>query len=542
LPFLAALALPAGRPTLGAGAAFGAAAFLALLQYAKALPAAPPMPAAALVGGVGVLAFLAGAAKAVADLANRSDEAEVERALMARFTAELPCLAVSLDRLGGIEAAYGSGLPGMDDAALDAGLIQAALPDDRSALRASLAEAMNRGAAETVFRPMGAPDRPIALRLRRSGPETLSAVLEPAKAAPVAQTFPLPTTVTVKPLVLNPVAVAPAADVAALEAQLAQAMEERDAALAAASARARFLANMSHELRTPLNAIMGFSDIMRSRLFGDLSQRYGDYAELIHESGRHLLDLINDVLDMSKIEADRYELALEEFDVREPVQAALRLVRLQADEAGVALRGVLPTDELLVEADRRAIRQTVLNLVSNALKFTPRGGQVTVSVAAAGDRELELTVADTGVGIAPDDLERLGQPYEQAGAAEQRSLGTGLGLSLVKALARLHGGSMAIESQVGEGAAVTVRLPILVQPAAAPEPPAPFEAEPPPPPPSFAPPEPELSKAEPVEAPAPSAEAKKPETRASGGAEVISLSLLRPNFGGDRGGPPPNVA
>ena len=247
------------------------------------------------------------------------------------------------------------------------------------------------------------------------------------------------------------------------EAEAARAAAEAVAAAADASAqsKSRFLANMSHELRTPLNAIMGFSDIMRARLFGDLPGKYAEYAELIHESGRHLTDLINDVLDMSKIEAERYVLHREEFDIREPITAAMRLMRLQADDVGVQLRGVLPQVEILVDADRRAIKQIVLNLVSNALKFTPSGGSVTVTAQAVGGA-FELVVADTGVGIAKEDLGRLGRPFEQAGDSAHKIQGTGLGLSLVRAFAQLHVGEMTIESELGEGAAVTVRLPVLV--------------------------------------------------------------------------------
>ncbi|MBI1196385.1 MAG: sensor histidine kinase [Phenylobacterium sp.] len=224
--------------------------------------------------------------------------------------------------------------------------------------------------------------------------------------------------------------------------------------------KSRFLANMSHELRTPLNAIMGFSDIMRQRLFGPLGDRYAEYAELIHESGSHLLELINDVLDISKIEAERFELTIETFDAGDAVEAVLRLMRGQAERAGVHLRGVLPPTPLMADADRRAVKQIAINLISNAVKFTPRGGAVTVTVQASGDT-LELVVADTGVGIAEDDLERLGRPFEQAGDAEQRAAGSGLGLSLVRAFARLHGGDMAVESAMGEGTTVTVRMPIL---------------------------------------------------------------------------------
>jgi cell cycle sensor histidine kinase DivJ len=231
--------------------------------------------------------------------------------------------------------------------------------------------------------------------------------------------------------------------------------------------KSRFLANMSHELRTPLNAIMGFSDIMRQRLFGPLGDRYAEYAELIHESGTHLLELINDVLDMSKIEAERFDLTIEHFDARDAAQAVMRLMRGQAERAGVHLRGVLPIGPLMVDADRRAVKQIALNLISNALKFTPRGGSVTVTMQGAADT-LELVVADTGVGIARDDLERLGRPFEQAGEQDKRAEGTGLGLSLVRAFARLHHGDMELESAVGEGTTVTVRMPVLSQQTAQP--------------------------------------------------------------------------
>ena len=235
-----------------------------------------------------------------------------------------------------------------------------------------------------------------------------------------------------------------------------------------AAGKAAFLANMSHELRTPLNAIMGFSDIMRSRMFGPLPDKYAEYGALIHESGAHLLDLINDVLDMSKIEAARYQLTREVFDGREAVSAALRLMRVQADGAGIQLRGVLPPHPLPIDADRRALKQIVLNLVSNALKFTPKGGSVTVT-AHGYDGVFELVVADTGMGISQADLEKLGRPYEQ-GDAGRRTQGTGLGLSLVRAFAELHGGDMGLESTLGEGATVSVRLPVLKAIAEPPQP------------------------------------------------------------------------
>jgi cell cycle sensor histidine kinase DivJ len=243
----------------------------------------------------------------------------------------------------------------------------------------------------------------------------------------------------------------------------------RNEAEAREQGKTRFLANMSHELRTPLNAVLGFSDIMRQRLFGPIPDRYAEYAENIHQAGEHLLDLINDLLDVSKIEAERYALAIEKFDAREVVSDAMALVRVNADDKSVSLSGVLPPEAVEVSADRRALKQIALNLLSNAVKFTPDGGAVTVTVEAIGPY-LEIVVADTGVGIAPEDVKRLGRPFEQAGAPEQRRQGTGLGLSLVRAFAELHGGRMSIESTLGEGTAVTVRMPVaLVARAPAPE-------------------------------------------------------------------------
>jgi cell cycle sensor histidine kinase DivJ len=312
-----------------------------------------------------------------------------------------------------------------------------AVTADRSGIEAALAKALDDGAAEVGFAPLAAPTAWLRLSLRRIDATRLAGAIEDAGAQRDR------------------------------EATLEQARGDAESLNAGKS---RFLANMSHELRTPLNAIMGFSDIMRQRLFGPLSDRYGEYAELIHESGVHLLDLINDVLDMSKIEAERFELSREEFDARDAVSGVLRLMRGQADRAGVQLRGLSPKEALDVVADRRALKQIVLNLLSNALKFTPRGGGVTVTTDADGD-VLELIVADTGMGIGDQDLQRLGRPYEQAGGVEQRAGGTGLGLSLVRSFAELHGGEMIIESRLGEGTTVTVRMPVLQkQPVQPPEP------------------------------------------------------------------------
>jgi cell cycle sensor histidine kinase DivJ len=245
-------------------------------------------------------------------------------------------------------------------------------------------------------------------------------------------------------------------DIQALEA-------ERDAAIAANRSKSEFLAAVSHELRTPLNAIIGFSDVMKQRLFGPLPARYAEYGDLIHESGTHLLELIGDVLDMSKIEADRYELTPEAFDARDVVEISAKMLRLKAQEAGLALYCEAGDAPLEVEADRKAVRQILLNLLSNAVKFTPQGGAVVVMARAQGP-DLVLAVGDSGVGISSDELDQIGKPYAQSASGRATSeRGTGLGLSLVRALADLHGGSMSVQSAPGEGTTVTVRLPVMAQ-------------------------------------------------------------------------------
>jgi cell cycle sensor histidine kinase DivJ len=235
-------------------------------------------------------------------------------------------------------------------------------------------------------------------------------------------------------------------------------VEARDEALAASRAKSRFLANMSHELRTPLNAVIGFSEVTMREMFGPVGPRYQEYARLIHESGTHLLDLINSVLDMSKIEAGKFELSEELFELEDVAHSAVRFLKIPAERAGVALRLDIAPEARLVFADRRAIKQILVNLLSNGVKFTPPGGEVRVS--ARGGRGIEIQVRDTGTGISKADLERLGRPFEQVENSEVRAKeGTGLGLALVKSLAQMHGGEAVLESALGEGTTVTVRLP-----------------------------------------------------------------------------------
>lgn len=236
---------------------------------------------------------------------------------------------------------------------------------------------------------------------------------------------------------------------------------ERDAALDAARERSQFLAGISHELRTPLNAIIGFSDMMKARLFGPLPAKYAEYADLIYDSGRHLLDLVGDVLDMSKIEADHYMLNKTGFDARDLVSASVKLMQLGAEEAGVTLKTRLPNTVVPVLADRKAMRQILFNLLSNAIKFTPAGGTITVKLSIQNEDVL-IAVCDDGVGMSPEDAAKIGNPYQQAASAQTTNArGTGLGMALVKSLAELHLGSMQVQSKLGAGTTVCVRLPVL---------------------------------------------------------------------------------
>ena len=235
---------------------------------------------------------------------------------------------------------------------------------------------------------------------------------------------------------------------------------EKLRAEAANHAKSEFLANMSHELRTPLNAINGFSEIMASEMFGPLGHdRYREYAGDILSSGQHLLSLINDILDMSKIEAGKLNLRLEPVAIDEVVEDTLRLIRQRAEKAGLKIRVHLPRAPDIT-ADFRALKQILLNLLTNAVKFTPRGGSITISAIVTEDN-VHISVADTGIGIAEKDLDRLARPFEQIENQFSKTReGTGLGLALTKSLIEMHHGRFEIDSVLGHGTTAQVILPI----------------------------------------------------------------------------------
>ncbi len=241
----------------------------------------------------------------------------------------------------------------------------------------------------------------------------------------------------------------------------------RTAAEQADTSKTRFLATMSHELRTPLNAIIGFSDmiVQEDALMLDAVRRK-EYAQLINDSGQHLLSVVNGILDMSKMESGNFEISPEPFAPRAALINCCNLLALKARENSIDLVTRAPEDLPVMTGDPRAFKQIMLNLVSNAIKFTERGGKVTVSAAVEGPW-LVLRVSDTGVGIAADDLKRVGDPFFQAGKAYQRRHeGTGLGLSIVKSLVGLHAGEITVQSRIDEGTSVTVALPLAFSPPA----------------------------------------------------------------------------
>jgi two-component system, NtrC family, sensor kinase len=243
-------------------------------------------------------------------------------------------------------------------------------------------------------------------------------------------------------------------------ARLFREIEEKSRQLEAASQhKSEFLANMSHELRTPLNAIIGFSEVLSEKMFGELNEKQEEYSNDIHASGQHLLSLINDILDLSKIEAGRMELELSDFHLPTALDSALTLVRERVGRRALTLHTTIDRQLGDIQADERKIRQVVLNLLSNAIKFTPEGGRIEVQ-AMPRDGSVEVSVSDTGVGIAPEDQEKVFEEFRQVGTADKKAEGTGLGLTLCRKFIELHGGRIWVKSQLGAGSTFTFTIPV----------------------------------------------------------------------------------
>ena len=222
--------------------------------------------------------------------------------------------------------------------------------------------------------------------------------------------------------------------------------------------KSEFLSNMSHELRTPLNAIIGFSEVLLQRLFGELNPKQADYLQDILESGKHQLTLVNDILDLSKVEAGRMELDLSSFSLRETINGCAAMLRERATRRGIALEVEYDVSVDTIDADQRKVKQVLFNLLSNAVKFTPEGGRITVRARDSAN-VVEISVQDTGVGIAPEDQDRIFEEFAQASSGKSMEASTGLGLTLAKRFVELHGGAMTVQSAIGQGSTFTFSLP-----------------------------------------------------------------------------------
>jgi two-component system, cell cycle sensor histidine kinase PleC len=246
----------------------------------------------------------------------------------------------------------------------------------------------------------------------------------------------------------------------ALEAARKEAEGAATNAMAANRAKSEFLANMSHELHTPLSSIIGFAEMMEREVLGPMPISYREYAKNIVESGRQLLGVVGDVLDMSQIENGKYQLAESEIDISETLTGIFRVVQGKAAQSGLYLQARVAKDLPKLKADERAFKQIVVNLLSNAIKFTNAGGRIFVLPTLTAEGDLSLRVVDTGIGIKEGDLERIILPFERLGEAMTRTRpGAGLGLSLVNALIGLHGGTLQLQSKVGVGTIATVMFP-----------------------------------------------------------------------------------
>jgi signal transduction histidine kinase len=224
--------------------------------------------------------------------------------------------------------------------------------------------------------------------------------------------------------------------------------------------KSEFLASMSHELRTPLNAVIGFSDVLLQGMFADDKEKQTEYLRDILASGQHLLSLINDILDLSKIEAGRMDLEISAFDLPTAIDDAILLMRERAGRRGITVERHVDDDVGEIRADQRKVKQVLLNLLSNAVKFTSEGGRITVS-AGVSDGSARISVTDTGIGIAPEDHDAVFEEFRQVGKSEKKAEGTGLGLALCRKFVELHGGRISLASEIGKGSTFTFMLPLI---------------------------------------------------------------------------------
>lgn len=331
-------------------------------------------------------------------------------------------------------------------------------------------EPVERIAGDGLFERVHVADRPLyltALSRALAGNEQVGVEFRIRRSGPAGAAGYVWVEMRCRPIRVSegrkpgrPGLVAVTRDISDRKTHEAELVRARDAAEAAGRAKTEFLANMSHELRTPLNAVIGFSDILNRELFGTLSEaRYRDYARLIHESSEHLLNVVNDILDMAKMEAGKFKLVKDPVDVGTLVALCCDIMRHTAEQRSLSLMTEVAADIPALPADRRTCKQMLLNLIANAVKFTDPGGVVRVSARVVGGT-LELSVADNGIGIAKQDLPKLGNPFVQANNAHGHGRdGTGLGLSVVSGLAELHGGRLRLDSTLGEGTTATIVLP-----------------------------------------------------------------------------------
>ncbi len=435
--------------TAAAGIALAGLCVVGGLHVFGALPAPLAMP-----GPSGVVAFLAGGLAIVyaAVVAMRIDR--LHRETESRFRSGESRYQLLADTMVDVvtchtadgDVAFASPAAGrllgvMPSSLMGEGLFRRVHVADRPAYLSALSRALHEGAGEVEFR----------LRRADVDGEIETFVWVEAFLRRLESDSPAPgATVAMV-----------ARDIDDRKAQESELLRARAEAEEASFAKTRFLANVSHELRTPLNAIIGFSDLLGQEIFGRLEyERHREYVRLIHESGEHLLQVVNDILDMSKIEAGNFDVTPEPFELDTVVERCVQMIKPQADGAKIGLRTTIEADLPEIVADRRALRQILLNLLSNAVKFTDAGGEVTCGARRVG-RSIAIFVKDNGIGISEKDLPRLGNPFVQAESGyDRRHEGTGLGLSVVKGLVALHKGSMKIDSVLGAGTTVTVTLPI----------------------------------------------------------------------------------